>query len=349
MKINLLISILFLNLLTSCQIEKEYPKLSYNISSYRESINDTNLVIDIDSRMLYSAYKDVTTKDSVFTKKKDKYYKIDPWSNKISLNKAKSILSQIESTIIAKADFHSEYNHEPFNNIRFESIIEISEKESLEFEKNRDRTNILDLSNVKVTLINYNLRNEKNEKISFFSNENIGKGTYGPSNNNQIRIELNTLNNDNSQKYSSLDGFVELEIEISTKYEKIEISNIEVGNTLNIGNQKVKILEFDGNAFHFKLIDEVKPQFKILIDKYHGFGGVILSEEAYNIFRANQELGYNEFLKVFNKFEIDDKNINNIHVYKSKISNIKKVLFYYSKDSNKVKKLLKIPINIKID
>ncbi|MHA1660607.1 MAG: hypothetical protein ACTSUT_15970 [Promethearchaeota archaeon] len=239
-------------------------------------------------------------------------------------------------------------HNEPFYNIRFESIIKIPEKELLEFNKNHNRLRLINLSDIKVTLINYILRNNENEQISFFSNDKIGIGLSGPtSNSNHLRIAFNTLNN-NNHKYISLRGIVELEIEISTKYEKIEISNKEIGSILNIGDQKVKILEFDGNAFHYKILDQEKPNFKILIDNYGGYGSVVLSEEIYNKFRENPRLDYNEFLKKIRKYEFDENYINDIYVYKSNKPKIEKIIFYYSKDSNKVSKILKIPVNIKI-
>ena len=154
-------------------------------------------------------------------------------------------------------------------------------------------------------------------------------------------------------KYLKLNGYVDIEIEIPTEYEKVEITKNNIGDKITIGGQTLQIIEFDANVLHYKLFDTRDRKSNIYIDNCNGnFGEDFIPENIYAKYRNNEGLDYNSFSKTYVLSELDKikpaENGNYVSILKSDECQFEKVFFYCPVNSKLVKAKIKIPVNINI-
>jgi len=330
---------------------KEYPDLINKQLKYSDKDYDKKHFQD------FSVYEDVTTKDDKTPKAKIVAKKQYPWEISISQKRAEQTMHQIEKSITAVTDGASDYNKAPSSSIYFSSLVDnFYTKEQLsQYEKTGSITSqrsILDY--IKATVKTYDLTNEKNEKVQLNQNElGLNIGGFEEKNEKLLeRIAFSTMGIGNLE-YLTLKGYVNIEIEIPVEYEKVEITNQNIGDKISIGGQKIQILEFDANVIHYKLSDNNSKKISIYIDNCNGnYGGVEIPENVYNKFRNNQGLDYNSFLKKYKEFDLDKiENTNQgdyVSILKSDDCQLEKVFFYCPVNSKLVKKTIRVPVNIQI-
>lgn len=349
MKQILLLIILFS--ITACQSKKEYPDLIDKESIYSDKDYNKKHFQD------FTVYEDVTTKNSKKPKAKNLTKKQYPWDVSAPKKRTEETLSQIEKSITAITDPASDYSKEPSSSIYFYSLINnfYTKQQLSEYEKTGNittQTSLLDYIEAKVK--NYQLTNEKNEKIKLNTNVlGLNIGGFEEKNGKMLQvIAFETMGMRNS-KYLRLKGFVDIEIEIPVEYEKIEVTKKDIGDKFKIAGQKIQILEFDDNVIHYKLFNSSSKKFSIYIDNCNGsYGGVTIPENIYKKFRNNQGLDYNSFLKKHKEFGLDKIETKNegdfVSTLKSDDCQIERVFFYYPIDSELVKKIIRVPVNIQI-
>lgn len=336
-------------LIVACQGKKEYPEL---IDKKEVRHNDEDYEKQYFQEFLI--YEDVTTKDSKISKSKKIEQSQYPWQNSTSTKRAEQTLNEIEHSIVASTDGASDSNKNPSSSIYFTSSVSnyFTEKQLAEYKKTGGITSEKSpLDNLKAKVISYELTDENSQKVKL-TQEVLGLNNGGIDDETGKLLEgisFQTLGMDS--KYLRLKGHVDIQIELPTDYEKIEITKNNIGETFKIGGQKIEVLEFDANAFHYKLFDNDTENFEIYVDKCNGNSGrVQIPESLYNKFRNNQGLDYNSFLKKYKEFGLDKmenkKEANYITAFKSDECEIEKIFLYCPEASRIVKKTIRVPVNI---
>jgi hypothetical protein len=346
----ILITILIFPLLVSCQ-SKDYPELINKVAKYDNNDYEKEHFSE------FAIYEEATTKNINLPKAKILANKKYPWETSASEKRTVELANQIKKTITATTDGASEYNKEPSSTICFYSLVDnfFTEQQLSEYKKTGTITtqkSILDY--IKATIIAYELTNEKNEKIKLKSEVlgHVGGGFEEKNGKLLDGIGFETLVMGNSE-YLRLNGYIDIEIEIPTEYEKVEITKNDIGNKFSIGEQKIQILEFDANVMHYKLFDTRDRKSSIYIDDRNGnFGEVTIPESLYIKFRNNQGLDYNSFLKKYKEFGLDKieqtMEGNYVSVLKSDECQFEKVIFYCPVATKVVKTKIRVPVNINI-
>lgn len=347
MKQFLLLLILFS--ITACQ--KEYSDLINKELNYSDKdFNKTHF-------QEFRIYEDITTKNNKLPKAATNTKKQYPWEISISQKRAEETLKQIEESIIAMTDGASDYNKEPSSSIYFSSLVNnfYTRQQLSEYEKTGSITSQISiLDYIKATVKNYELTNEKNEKIKL-NGDVLGLNIGGFEKKNGKLLEgiaFETLGMGKSE-YLRLNGYIVIEIEIPVNYEKVEITKNNIGDQFIIGEQKVEILEFDANVIHYKLFDTNSKKFSIYIDNCNGnYGEIESPENVYKKFRNNQGLDYDSFVKKYKEFGLDKMIYTNkgnfVSTLRSDDCQLEKIFFYTPTASKLVKKTIRVPVNIQI-
>lgn len=343
-------TILIFPLMVSCQ-SKDYPELINKVAKYDNNDYEKEHFQD------FAVYEDATTKNINSPIAKILANKKYPWETSASEKRIVELANQIKETITATTDGASDYNKEPSNTIYFYSLVDnfFTAQQLSEYKKTGTITtqkSILDYINAKI--ISYELTNEKNEKIKLKS-EVLGRvgGGFQVKNGKLLDgIGFETLGMGKSE-YLRLNGYVEIEIEIPTEYDKVEITKNNIGEKVTIGGQMLQILEFDANVLHYKLIDTRDRKSSIYIDNCNGnFGEVYIPESLYIKFRNNQGLDYSSFLKKHKEFGFDKieqtMEGNHVSVLKSDECQFEKIVFYCPITTKVVKTKIRVPVNINI-
>lgn len=69
----------------------------------------------------------------------------------------------------------------------------------------------------------------------------------------------------------------------------------------------------------------------------------------YKQFRKIPGLDYKEFKNKFEDLEFDKNSIKNIYIYKGDKCELNKIYFYYADNPAKIKRIIKIPIDIELE
>ncbi|WP_026976844.1 hypothetical protein [Flavobacterium tegetincola] len=338
-------------LIFACQGKKEYPELID-----KQEARNADEDYEKEHFQEFLVYEDVTTKDGKTAKSTKNDQTQYPWENSTSAIRAEQTLTEIEHSIQARTDGASEYNKTPSRSIYFTSLVSnyFTAKQLEEYKKTGGITSEKSVLNyIKAKVISYELTNEKNEKIKL-SQEVLGLNKGGIDDETGKLLEgigFQTLGMD--AEYLRLKGFVDIDIEIPTTYEKIEITKDNIGDKFTIAGQKIEVLELDANAFHYKLFDNKSETFDIYVDKCNGnYGKIQIPESVYRKFRNNQGLDYNSFLKKYKEFGLDKmenkKEENYITALKSDECEIERIFLYCPIASKLVKKTIRVPVNIVI-
>ncbi len=336
-------------LIVACKGKKEYPEL-IDKKEARHADED----YEKNHFQEFLIYEDVTTKDNKISKSKKIGESQYPWQNSTSTKRAEQTLSEIEHSIKTITDGASDYSKNPSSSIYFTSLVSnyFTDKQLAEYKKLGHITSERSpLDNLKAKVKSYELTNENNQKVKL-TQEVLGLNIGGIDDETEKLLEgvnFQTLGMDS--KYLRLKGYVDIEIEIPTTYEELEITKNNIGDTFKIGGQKIEVLELDANVFHYKLFDNDTESFEIYVDKCNGNSGrVQIPESVYNKFRNNQGLDYNSFLKKYKEFGLDEienkKEANHITAFKSDECEIEKIFLYCHVKSKLVKKTIRVPVNI---
>lgn len=345
----LLIHIIMLTLL-SCSPGKRFPELVDEVPQHHpdEDFQKSPLLQD------YLAYKDATTKNSKVIapiKQKDIKY---PWDTDASDTEAESILTQIEQNIQAAKNAAADVNKEAASSILLISRIKSSPADEQEYKEKgllKNKKSLLD--DIKGKVIGAQLFNEKNEKVDI-TNEFLGTTQGGLEEfDGKMYGHFGFQTLGLSNEYSTLKGFIEIEIEIPVQFDHKEIDDSDVGTALKINGQKIEILELDQNTLHFVLRSGSSPDFNIYFDNCNNAysSGIGIPESLYKTFRKNQSLSYENFVKKYKALGLvrdrKPKDENTVWIYKSDNCKIGKVFFYAPNKSKTLKKTIKVPIDIK--
>ena len=239
--------LLFISLFIYACRTKDYPAL---IDEVPTNYTDADFE-KLEFLPNYLAYKSATTKNSrlpVASKVESQNY---PWDIHYAEELANGILNEMESNFTVMTDGASDYNKTLSGTILFITLIPLSPAESNELKAKgsitRSEKSILD--EIRATVKSCDLTNEKGEKVNItqtvLGTRGGGIETKEGKDYHIFGFETLGLN----AKYLSLKGFVEIEIEIATEYEREEIDKNDVGDFVKIDGEKAKILEFDDNAF----------------------------------------------------------------------------------------------------
>lgn len=347
-----LILFLILPLVISCEHKKEFPEL-INKAESMHSDKD----YDQKNYQDFLVYENATTKNSKIPKGNVNVKNQYPWENSASKKRAEETLSEIENSIKAETDGASESNKNPSGSIYFTSLVNnyFTDQQLAEYKRSgniQNENSPLDYLKAKVKT--YDLTNEKNEKIKLDSDVlGINQGGLEDSNGKLLEgIAFETLGMGGS-KYLTLKGFVEIEIEMPVGYDKVEVTKDDLGKKFSISGQKIQVLEFDANVFHYLLLDSDSKNFSIYVDPCNGnSSSVQIPESIYKKFRINQGLDYQSFMKKFKEFGVDKikdaEEKNYVTILKSDDCQIDKIFLYSQTASNLVKKTIRVPVDIKI-
>lgn len=350
-KISALFIILSLNLV-SCQ-EREFPKLEdkkilnyFDDPEYFESQYANKETGDYFS-FYKGVYEFTTTKNSSLKSKKDIETTSFPWKYKVTNLEAKKLLENIADSIYARKDGYASYKNSPTSEIIIVSknVLRFTNRETEELESKRSlktTPNILDYINYKY--LDYNLTNEKGDIVTI-EQEYLGICGQGMSKKGESYYHGFCMqNNSLKPKYEKLFGTIEIEVQIPIDYEIKKITNKNIGETFYIGANKIKILEFDGNSFHYQIIKKGED-FETLLSANNS-SELILSLDYYKKLRQNQGLNFEEVVENKELFELDKERSS----YKEEIfiSNLDDYFldFVYFYIPKYVSKKIKIPINI---
>lgn len=346
----LLLALLFFPSMLSCQTKKEFPDLINKEANYTDDDYKKEHFQE------FLAYEFITTKNDKTPKTENAYKNEYPWNSLATEKQAKEVLNQIEKWIIAQADGFSEHTQSPSKTVVLNSLVDnLTEEELSEFKENghiKSRTTVLDYIKAKVK--SYELTNEKNEKITFT--------------NDALRLILGGLENRDGKllstigfetmgmedyTYLKLKGFIAVELEIPIAYETEKITKNSVGKSIKIDDQRVDVLEFDGNVMHLKLINSDNENFSIYIDNCsQSYDGALIPESVYLKCRRNQGLSYEMFLEKYNELGWDNigsaKDDNYVYILKSKSCRFENVFLYNPESADKVKKTIRVPVDIDI-
>lgn len=188
---------------------------------------------------------------------------------------------------------------------------------------------------------------KKNEKV-IIPSDNLSKNKSSNRNDNQLIIGFVTDCNKH-YNYKSINGYVVIEIEMTTKFEEIEITEPDIGKSIIFGNQKIKILELADNVFHYEILDTLAPEFEIYFDKYKQISTINLPESIYRSFRENPGMNYNDFARKFSDLKNDKSSFKSFFTYVAGNCKFNKVFLYRANEKDKVKKVIKIPVKIDLN
>lgn len=350
MKKQILLLALATAALLSCKSSKKYPALIDEGPMHYTQQDQERKPLLTD----YLAYKDATTKNSSVLlpiKQRDTKY---PWDTKNTEGVAEDLVEQMTKTFKAHKDDASEVNKEPSGTILLVAAIPLDPKDEIEQSKTgliQNKHTVLD--DVKGKVISYDLRNEKNEKVTI-TNDFLGTTQGGLQEvDGKLCQSFGFQTMGLNTSYTTLKGFIEVGIEIPVKVDHEEIDASDVGDVVKINNQKVRILELDQNTLHIVVEGGGSPDFSIYFDNCNNSvsGGVGIPEKVYETFRANQGLSYEDFEKKYQALGLDKakdiKDGNTVWIYKSDSCKIEKVFFYAPDMAKTVKKTVKIPVDIK--
>lgn len=250
-------------------------------------------------------YEFATTKDNSIKEKKDNTNIIYPWEINVSLDKARDIIRSIEDTIYVSKDSYAEYKGTASGEINIVApyVLKLTEKDRQEFESGslRNSDNILD--NINCKYISYNLKNENDEAV-IIEQEYLGICNGGiHKKQDGLYYGFCMFNQSLEPKYSTLKGSIDIEIQVPIKYIVEEIKKNDVGKVFTIGGNKIKIIEFDANVFHYQLLqkgEEFKVEYNV-----GSKGELILSYDYYTKLRNNPKLTYQKVIEKKDFFEID--------------------------------------------
>jgi len=341
---SLLVSIFLFNILSFGQNNPKQPELKYDKNIVIKSKIDTLILLN------YYLYNLVNTKDNEKYDDPNFHLKTNPIIINTTKSKLDTILNEIKSSIKAEIDKFSIRNEEPINNLIIKSKITLTDLELLEYKKNFFGTSFINSYNINAHIINYNLKDEKNEKIVLFSNK-LGFGSSEGTKegeDNKLIINFTTDRNGN-YKYQSIKGYIEIEVEMISKFNEVKIHKNDISNFVIVDEQKVKILEFNNNIFHYKLNSSEEPKFKVFNNRCRRMSLANLSEEIYYKFKRSPGLSFNEFKSKFKDLKFDNSNSKNIYIYKGDKCNLNNIYFYYADEIDKLKKVIKIPVDIQLN
>lgn len=299
---NILLLLIF-PLIASCQT-KEYQELINKVPKYNKADYEKENILE------FSVYENANTKNTNLPKAKIVANKKYPWETSESEKRIAELANQIQKTITATTDAPSNYNKEPSSTICFYSLVDnfFTTQQFTEYKKTGSITtqkSVLDY--IKATITSYDLTNEKNEKIKLKSNllARVSGGFQEKNGKLLDGIGFETLGMGEA-KYLKLNGYVDIEIEIPTEYEKVEITKNNIGDKITIGGQTLQIIEFDANVLHYKVFDTRDRKSNIYIDICNGnFGEDFIPESIYASYRNNVGLDFNPFTKIYKLSELD--------------------------------------------
>lgn len=292
-------------------------------------------------------YEFSTTKAPGSMENKSDSNKIYPWKRTVSQNQANTILENIQDSIYVEKNDFAKSRKDATSQIRILALyaLKLSENEIQEFESGslRNSENILD--DINYNYLAYDLTNEEGKTV-VITQEYLGFSNGGINKRQNIQYHGLCMHNQSLKpKYKTLKGSITIEIQIPVNYTVQKIRNTDVGKTFSIGENTIKIIEFDNNAFHYRLLEEGKP-FKVT----HSVGntsGLILSYEYYKKLRENQGLTYQEVTAKKDFFEIDKQlDTYNKEVFITKFEdNTTDVVYFYIPEYQS--KSIELPVNIK--
>lgn len=332
--------------LMACQNKTDYPKLIDKAANYSDSDYAKEHFQD------FQVYEDVTTKNTKLPAAPKTNKEIYPWDSSSSKDRVEKTFSEIEKSITAESGIvlSTETSSDVLS---FTMLVSnyYSPKQLDEFKKTGSITtenSILD--NLKAEIKSYELVNEKNEKIKL-NQEVLGINIGGFEEKNGQLLEWIAFKTLGMQgKFTTLKGFVEIEISLPTEYDKLEITKKNIGHKLSIGDQKIQILEFDANVLHYLLLTGKSSDFSYKIIGSKSSQALEIPESVYDKFRQNQGLDFASFEKKYKEFGLENaqnsNEKNSVVVIKNDDFQLDKVFFYKAKDAGIIKKTIKVPVSI---
>ncbi|QYS87045.1 hypothetical protein JJC03_03485 [Flavobacterium oreochromis] len=341
--------VLLSNLFSFCSEKKSYPNLISEEIKYSDDDFSKQKFSD------YLVYKKTTTKEikkSTTIKSTDKKH---PWDNAYSEEKANSILNEIASTITPMADNYSDDQLTPANSIRLSGLVNNFTKSQMKEYKEKDHITTeksgLDLINAKIS--KYELINEKNEKIVLDSDFlKINLGGLEEKNGKVLEgIGFETMSMGKFE-FFKINGFIDIEVSLPTEYEIEEFTKEDIGKNITIDNAKIKLIEFDGDVFHFEKDATIENEFDFYLEGIsQNYNTIEVPKSIYEKFRNNQGLNYVEFIKKYSTFGINDSKLKleKEHVCIVRADdNLKKVYLYAPSKKKVISKIIHIPVAISV-
>ena len=347
----LIIIIIGVNLI-SCQ-EKEFSSLEdkkiveyFDDQEYFDSQYENEETSDYFS-FYKCIYETVTNKNSKLKSKTDINSINLPWKYGIKKPQAYQILENISDSLYAQKDGYSNNQEKITENIQIisQNVLELSISELDEYKSSgsfETRDNILD--HIKFENLEYNLKNENGDIVKIEEEYTwlCGQGFYEKEGKYYHGVQI--CNKSLNPKYKKLFGYIELDVNIPVEYEVKKVTKQDIGKTISIGANKIKILEFDANAIHYQLIEK-KETFEIKLN-----GGsstsIKLPFDYYKKLRLKQGLDFETVVELKNYFELDNERKNyekEVVVIKVDDYAINNFYFYISKF---ISKKIKVDINI---
>lgn len=228
-----------------------------------------------------------------------------PWERAISKKQAQTLFGNIQDSIYVEKNSIAKSRKTATSEIRIIApyALKLSEKEIQQFESGslRNSDNILD--DIKYNYLHYNLINEKGEVVDI-TQEYLGVCNGGINKRQNILYhDFCMFNQSLEPEYNSLKGSLNLEIQIPINYTVQEIRKSDVGKIFSIGENRIEIIEFDNNAFHYRILQKGMP-FKVE-HNVRNLSELIIPYENYKKLRQNQGLTYKEVMDKKDFFEID--------------------------------------------
>ena len=348
---NLCMCMVLIAVLLSCKGREQYPPLidEEPVKYMDEDFRVTPGIQD------YLVYKDATTKNSKLKASAVEKAESYPWEQSFSKDLGEQVLNQMEKHFSAIPNESAAARHEPADKLLLSTLIELSPAE----QKELTATGVIRVKNpvveqIKGKVLNYDLADEKGQKVKV-NNDFLGINMGGIQEKDQksysgFAFEIIGFNS----KYTALKGFVEIEIEIPAGYQFKAVSPKDAGDHLTVDNQKIEVLAFEDNAFHFKLDSDKDAKFELFFRNCDNSydTGIAIPENIYKKFRAAPGLDYPGFEKKRTAFGLvanaDNSGQRDIWIYKSKTCKIEEVFFYWADDAETVKRKVRIPVDIKV-
>jgi hypothetical protein len=330
--------------------QKKYPPLQ----------NEANILTlqTIDNKYydVFSCYQKVTTKNDSIAKNSECSKNCYPWDDPVSgEEKVKRIINEIEKSIVA---YRSENATIPSNNIDITFKIDVLSEEQKE-KYNKENYIYIPFNYLKqigVKVSGYKLYNEKQTEIKL-KDPGIMCFNADPQkeeNNIYLKAVYSISDNESDFNYYKLTGYINLEFEIITEYEKVLVTANDIGKEVTIGNDTIKVLALESNVFHFSYDGTKKYDFRIYINDCIAHQqwaqlreSTSVYQTVYDVFRANPGLDFDTFKSKLEKKEITwEKSTTGVRILRASECRIDSVYLYRPIPSKILKKTIQVPVNI---
>ncbi len=351
-KLSTLLFIILISNLVACQTS-EYPELvdrkvmeyTDNPEYFEKQYNNEG------TKEFFSFYKGIyeftTTKNSDLKSKTDIDTTSFPWHYKVTNLEANKILENIDDSIYATKNGYASYSNSATTEIKIIShnVLKFNSREMQEFKStSRLKRTPNALNNITYKYLDYNLKNEKGDIVNI-EQEYLGICSQGMSKKEGSYYHgFCMFNQSLKPEYTKLFGYIDLEVQIPIDYEIKMITKKDLGKIFYMGKNKIKILEFDANAFHYQIIEKGE-KFETRFSSTNS-SELILPFDFYTKLRQNQGLDFEEIIERKYFFELDKEPLDyEEEVFVSKIDDfaLDFVYFYIPKYvSRKIKVLVNI-------